>query len=535
MRRVQLARVFPDSKSFVDLRLVRSENETLADFDELLRDTGGAPSRARLADFVRVHFADGDELEPWTPPDFDPDPPLLARVRDPRLREFARDLVGIWPRLGRRVKPVVAAHPERYSLLSVPHGFVVPGGRFREMYYWDSYWTVRGLLASGMRDAARGVLDNLLHLVGRFGYVPNGCRQYYLGRSQPPMLAAAVAAYVNVTDDVAWLAGAAPLVERELQYWLDNRRVSVRVRGTTYELLRYRASSEPGGPRPESYYEDYEVASELPDDASRENFYMEIKSAAESGWDFSSRWFASEDGNLTDVRASRVVPVDLNAMFAGALRLAGEFRSRLKDKRAALKWWSLARYWRGAVDAVLWHPADGVWYDYDIAVQAPRRGFYPSCAAPLWAGAVEEDRAPEYAARLLAYLTSSGALHFPGGVPASLQQTGEQWDFPNAWPPLQSVLIGALRASGNKSAHEEAARLAGVWVRANYAGYRRWRKMFEKYSATEPGHQGGGGEYDVQDGFAWTNGVALHLLELYGDSMTLHDDIPQPPAVTQLR
>lgn len=539
LHKVQLARIFPDSKTFVDLKLTRSENETLTDFAQLMQDTNKNPSRDQLAGFVDDHFMEGNELAPWMPPDFDPDPPILEQIVDLKLKQFAKSVIGIWAKLGRRVDHEVIEHPERYSFLYVPHGFIVPGGRFKELYYWDSFWMVRGLLISNMTDTARGMIENLLYLVDKLGYIPNGSRIYYLGRSQPPLLAAMVANYFAVTGDIAWLQKHLPTVEMELQYWLSKKKVTIEVDGKNYMLLRYLADRTGKGPRPESYYEDYTTARDLPNDDMREDFYAEMKSAAESGWDFSTRWFVTAEdivGNLTDVHATRILPVDLNAIFAGALQLAGDFRYRLKDRREAQKWWSLAKYWRSAIENVMWDPKDGVWYDYDAQARAPRRHFYPSCATPLWSGAVEKNDAPVYAGRLVKYLVSSGGLNYPGGIPSSVLYSGEQWDYPNAWPPLQSILIGGLDASGNDEAKELAKEQAKLWIRANYIGYTKWHKMFEKYSAVKPGHQGSGGEYEVQDGFGWTNGVALELLQRYGKELALDDQPPSNvPYVRQVR
>lgn len=540
LHRVQLARIFPDSKSFVDLRLVHTENETLADFSKLMQETKHNPSREQLGNFLDQHFLEGNELDKWMPPDFDPDPPILDQIRDPKLKQFAKNVIGIWAKLGRKVKTEVTQHPDRFSFIPVPNGFIVPGGRFKELYYWDSFWVVRGLLISNMTQTAKGMIENLLHLVDKLGYIPNGSRIYYLGRSQPPLLTAMVASYFAATGDLTWLEQHLPTVEKELQYWLDKKKVTVKVKGNNYVLLRYLSDRKGEGPRPESYYEDYTTARMLPNGTKREDFYLEMKSAAESGWDFSSRWFVTATdevaGNLTDVHASRILPVDLNAIFAGALELAGDFRNRLKDRREAQKWWSLAKYWRSAIENVMWDPVDGVWYDYDAEAKVPRKYFYPSCATPLWTGAIEPYDAPKYAEKLVKYLLSSGALDFPGGVPASVLHSGEQWDYPNAWPPLQSILIGGLENSGYEAATRLARELAQLWIRANYIGYSQWKKLFEKYSAVQPGHQGGGGEYGVQDGFGWTNGVALELLQRYGREMTLDENAaPALPYVYQVK
>jgi alpha,alpha-trehalase len=519
------------------MKLTQSQNETLADFSKLMHDTNRNPSREELAYFVNNHFSEGNELSQWMPPDFDPDPPILSQIIDPKLKLFARSVIGIWAKLGRKVDTQVSANPDKYSFLYVPNGFIVPGGRFKELYYWDSFWMIRGLLISNMTQTAKGMIENLLYLVDKVGYVPNGSRVYYLGRSQPPLLAAMVASYFAATQDLAWLEQHVSTVEKELQFWLDKKKVTVEIEGMKYVLLRYFSDTKGKGPRPESYYEDFKNALELNDDL-REDFYAEMKSAAESGWDFSTRWFVTPGdtvGNLTDVHASRILPVDLNAIFAGALELAGDFRSRLKDRRDAQKWYSLAKYWRNAIEKVMWHSGDGVWYDYDAQAKSPRKHFYPSCATPLWAGAVDKSDAPMYAEKLVKYLHSSGGLDFPGGVPSSVLYSGEQWDYPNAWPPLQSILIGGLDASGNREAKMLAEEQAKLWIRANYIGYNTWHKMFEKYSAVQPGHQGSGGEYKVQDGFGWTNGVALELLQRYGREMFMDDDVPTLPYVRQVR
>lgn len=526
LRTVQLARIFPDSKTFVDLKLAHTESVTMANFTNLMKETNNNPSREQIRSFVDDNFIDGDELINWNPPDFDPNPPLLDQIADPKLRQFAKDIINIWPGLGRKVSSDVAVNSDQYSFIYVPNGFIVPGGRFKELYYWDSFWIIRGLLISNMKQTAKGMIENFLHLVNKLGYIPNGSRIYYLGRSQPPLLTLMVYDYYTATGDVAWLAQNIGTVERELLYWLEKKKLTVEVNGQHYMLLRYASDEEDVGPRPESYYEDYFTSRVLPDD-KREKFYMEMKSAAESGWDFSSRWFVTAKnvsrGNLTDVHTTRILPVDLNSIFAGALQIVGDLRYELKDRRGAQKWWSLAKYWRIAIENVLWDSNDGVWHDYDTMAKSRRRHFYPSCAAPLWAGAVEPTTSPVYASHFVRYLLSTSALNFPGGIPTSLWHTGEQWDFPNAWPPLQSIMIGGLENSGYDEAKKLAREQVTIWIRANYIGFSKWQKMFEKYSSVQPGDHGGGGEYSVQSGFGWTNGIVLELLQRYGKVLRLDE------------
>lgn len=519
---VQTARIFRDSKTFVDLKMIKSQSETLEDFDELLNNTDNNPTKSQLEQFVSEHFEEGNELMKWTPTDFQTDPPLLNKIKDKNFQKFAKDLVGIWPTLARKVGPEVDEFPDRHSLISIPNGFIIPGGRFKEVYYWDSYWIIEGLILSGMTETAKGMIENFLYLVKTFKHIPNGSRVYYSERSQPPLLTAMVSKYMEATNDTDWLRSNLPTIEEELYFWSDNRMVDVVVNGKNYVLLRYSAESE--GPRPESYAEDYAFASEIRDSGKQQEFYSDMKSAAESGWDFSSRWFINENGsnvgNLTDVKTRRLITVDLNAIYAAALEKVGDFNSMLGQNRAAKKWWMLAEYMRNAIDTVLWNEEDGVWYDFDIKLNQHRRNFHPSNVAPLWMDCIDTDKLQHHGPKVVEYLKRSGGLSYPGGIPSSVSRTGEQWDLPNAWPPLQSMVVQALKNINTKESNELALEMAQKWVRANYKGFKKSEEMFEKYDAERPGEYGGGGEYVVQSGFGWTNGVVLEMLDQYGDIMS---------------
>lgn len=519
---VQTARIFKDSKTFVDLKMIKSENDTLEDFDKLMNETNDNPTREQLQSFVSQHFEEGDELMNWTPTDFNPNPPILDKIKDEKFKKFAKDLVNIWPTLARKMRDEVSLNPDRNSLVYVPNGFIIPGGRFKEIYYWDSYWIIEGLILSGMTETAKGMIENFLHLVKKFGHIPNGSRVYYAERSQPPLLIAMVDKYVKVTKDINWLRDNLATLEEELSFWVTKRTINVTKDDKDYTLLRYFAESR--GPRPESYAEDYAYASEIRDETKQQTFFTNLKSAAESGWDFSTRWFFTENsaniGNLSNIHTTKIVPVDLNSMYAGALETMGNFNSMLKDKKSAKKWWTMAEYWRLAIDKVLWDPKDGIWYDYNLETRQPRKGFFPSNVAPLWAKCVEAENLIEYGPKVIEYLKRSTALSFPGGIPTSVSRSGEQWDHPNAWPPLQSMVVEALKHINTDESNRMAQETAQKWVRANYIGYNKTEEMFEKYDAEKPGDYGGGGEYVVQSGFGWTNGVVLEMLNYYGQVIT---------------
>ncbi|KAM3964472.1 trehalase [Aphomia sociella] len=527
LHHVQLQRIFNDSKTFVDLQMRYDQNTTLAAFDDLLNETNKNPTKEQIKSFVDKYFDSTSELEDWTPKDYTDDPSFLAGIQDEKLKQFGKDINAIWPILGRKVKPEVFEKPEQYSLVPVSHGFIIPGGRFKELYYWDTYWIIEGLLISGMHETAKGVIENLIELLKIFGHIPNGSRWYYQERSQPPLLSAMMSLYIRETKDIKFLRANIGVLEDELRYWLDTQIVTFDKDDQSYTLLRYFSPSL--GPRPESYYEDYTDAQQFDTEERRTEFYNDLKSAAESGWDFSSRWFIENNGEntggLNKIHTRDLIPVDLNAIFTNALQNMAYFRAILRQPLHAAHWAFVAKQWKNSIEKVLWHEEDGIWYDYDMSHNQHRRYFYPSNVSPLWMGAVDKSLVKKHAPRVISYLRNSQGLDYPGGIPASLVNTGEQWDLPNAWPPLVSMVVNALEALDTDESKELAFQVAQTWVRACYKGFTESGQMFEKYDVETPGKFGGGGEYNVQFGFGWSNGVVLEFLTKYGKQLAAEDSL----------
>lgn len=169
-----------------------------------------------------------------------------------------------------------------------------------------------------------------------------------------------------------------------------------------------------------------------------------------------------------------------------------------------------------AVNEVLWDEATGSWLDYDLINQKLRPYFTPTNLSPLWTNCFNQSRSKLIADRILDYINQTGVDEYPGGVPNSLYQSGEQWDFPNVWAPMQYILIYGLENLNDERASSLAYRWAERWIQSNYVAFRKTGAMYEKYVATEFGAFGGGGEYEVQKGFGWSNGVILDLLDRYG-------------------
>ena len=218
-------------------------------------------------------------------------PKFIETINDPEYKIWAQHLSSIWEDLVRKIPLEVKTNPDRYSLIYLKEPFVVPGGRFREMYYWDTYWSIIGLLHSEIFHIAKGTIRNLLSLVKRYGFVPNGNRKYYTNRSQPPFLTLMVRRYFETTQDLKFVEEAIPTLLKEYEFWMKHRTTVVRTSSNTFTLNQYKAVSNT--PRPESFKEDFNIMHKTgccDNKKKQKHVYSNIVSAAESGWDFSSRY-----------------------------------------------------------------------------------------------------------------------------------------------------------------------------------------------------------------------------------------------------
>jgi alpha,alpha-trehalase len=324
---VQTARLFADGKTFVDARPLRAASEIGARY---LAARGGPGFSIRA--FVDSQFAVPGAVG--------------EGVRADTTRAMEAHIRALWP--------VLTHDPDRpdlrSSLIPLPYVYVVPGGRFREVYYWDSYFTMLGLVESGRAETVRSMLDNFASLVNRVGHVPNGNRTYYLSRSQPPYFAAMVGLYARAADTARALRYL-PALEREHAFWMDG---AERLRpGTAYRravrlpdgALLNRYYDDRADPRPESYREDEALGRTLPEGAAREGFYRNTRAGAESGWDFSSRWMR-DPRDLRTLEVLDLAPVDLNALLYNSERTIAAFRRArggAGDAAAAARFDEMAR------------------------------------------------------------------------------------------------------------------------------------------------------------------------------------------------
>ncbi|KAL3125943.1 hypothetical protein niasHT_009472 [Heterodera trifolii] len=528
-----------DPKHIVDRPLIKSAEETVEDFKTLfgvkewMNVKVRTLDRAKLKKFVREHFGKADDfLDSPKPVDWKENPPKLQNIADPQLKTFANQLHDLWKELGKKMPD--SAKEKKSTLIYVPNPFVVPGGRFREFYYWDAYWIVRGLLASGMTESVKHMCDNYAEMVNKFGFVPNGGRIYYNKRSQPPFLTFMVNDYFAETGDTEYLKTILPVLEKELQFWRSKRSVQVNVKERLRTFYQYRAESNV--PRPESFCQDVDLVKDIPNLEEKKRIWNELASAAESGWDFSSRWI-EEDTNeanealkwkLTRLMITKIVPVDLNALICGNLEMLSNLYHQIGDKGKANKYHKEFQAFREDVHDLFYDK--GGWFDYNLKNQTLIKRFYGSIVVPLFARCyhtADVEETEKILSQLEEFDRNNKIMSQQFGVPTSAIASGQQWDFPNIWPPLAHMLIEGLRRSGIKRMEDKARDLAQKYVSANHELFNQCGKhMFEKTTADE-GAPGKGGEYTVQIGFGWTNGAILDLLVTYGKEMKLDSDFPK--------
>ncbi len=484
---VQRSGLFPDSKTFVDRVPRRDPAAILVDYNAAC----AADAAPDLSVFVAENFAA-------------PEPtPHAADATGTKTGGDALEthLRASWAVLRR--DPVLARPGS--SLLPLPQPYVVPGGRFDEIYYWDSYFTMLGLEVSGEHALIASMVENFASLIRRYGHVPNGNRSYYLSRSQPPFFALMVE-LLSAREPTALLRYL-PELQAEYDYWMD--RSAATRHGVTLAdgsmLARYFDAADT--PRPESFVEDEELAE--PAARPAKGLWRDVRAAAESGWDFSSRWLG--DGrSMATIRTTQIVPVDLNCLLVHLERtLAEAFRQRAEptDAGRATEFAAAAEARSAAINRHCWSARDGFYFDYDLETGRPAPALTLAGMTPLFVGIASSDQAGAVAAVLRAKFLR------PGGLVTTLAHTGQQWDAPNGWAPLQWMAVAGLERYGHGGLAAEVARR---WLRLNEQVYRRTGKMMEKYDVTDLDRLAGGGEYPTQDGFGWTNGVWLRLWQDYG-------------------
>uniref|UniRef100_A0A914I4H6 Trehalase n=1 Tax=Globodera rostochiensis TaxID=31243 RepID=A0A914I4H6_GLORO len=499
LQAVQDARLFADSKYFVDMPLKQDPVSTLRDF-------------YALGDRVK----DSSVLEAFVESHFEP-PGVGHCICTGYGVTFADESKTMFE----SIKSVT-----HFSMSHI-HSSSLAGG-FGNFITGIRFGFSKVCCSRRCMTRQRVVILNLIYMVDHHGFVPNGGRIYYLSRSQPPLLTPMVYEYFLATGDLDFVHQVLPTLEKEQHFWNLNRARSFLHPETNEELFQYyqyRAAMK--GPRPESYREDMELAKGLSSAAEREAIWSNVASAAETGWDFSTRWFAQEGPGMHDIKSIRtwsIVPVDLNAFMCINMRYMAAFYEIFGNIEKKKEYYERYQKMKLAIKRLHWNETDGIWYDYDLEREAHSNTYYVSNALPLYSKCYddEDDVTPH---KVFEYLKREGVLNFTKGIPTSLAMGSiQQWDKENAWPPMVHMVVEGFRTSGDLDLMKAAEQMATQWLIVNYKGYVSTYAMFEKYNASmfnEEGCGGSGGEYEVQKGFGWTNGVILDLLDKYGAKISV--------------
>jgi alpha,alpha-trehalase len=382
-------------------------------------------------------------------------------------------------------KNVERFHPkDDESLLGLPKPYLVPSYRlktgfdYNELYYWDSYFMVQGMLDEEHQELVSGILEDLMALFERFKVIPNASRTYLTGRSQPPFLTTFIFdIYQTYGLDNDWLKQAMKLAEREYEtVWMGVKKPNERQ--VHKGLSRY-----------------YDIN------------YLHDLAEAESGWDMTPRF---------DRRALNFLPVDLNALLYKYETDFARVARMFDDKRAAAKWDDAAKVRKETMDKLMWDRVRGLYYDYNYV--KGKRGSVSSLAAyfPMWAGMVTDKQAAALV-KALRRFEHKGGLATTDALPLGQFVLGSlptQWAYPNGWAPLHFIVVKALERYGY---HADARRIAMKWLKTNMQWYNDEHVFLEKYNVVAPEKPPVKGLYPSQTGFGWTNAVFERFCQDYVD------------------
>lgn len=374
------------------------------------------------------------------------------------------------------------------ELFYLPNPYVVPGGVFQQLFYWDSYFIIIGLKFSKSKTLIKGIVENFLYEMKTFGIIPNSSEIAHLSRSQPPFLTSMIE---EVWDgDKEWLRNAYEVAKIEynevwmnpkthynetigLNRYFDNLDSMLRVRGEAY--LNFNKINIPIE-------------------------FLQERIEAESGWDYTSR-FHQECGHF--------IPVDLNSLLYKYEVDFIKFAQILELQDEANNWQQRALKRKNLMDKYLWNKTYGVYFDFNYVYNKQNFNYSLATFYPLWAGVASFHQADSVAKSIPFFLHD-------GGMVTSLTKSGHQWDYPNGWAPLQWIVINGLQNYGFK---KESIEIARRWIYLCTEMFMRYGKLYEKYNVVDFNIDTVG-RYPLQEGFGWTNGVYEKIVfDILGSEM----------------
>src|SRR6267143_1316281 len=448
------------------------------------------------------------------------------------------------PQVIHKLGEVDTSNLEPPGLLYLNNEYVVPGGRFNEMYGWDSYFIVRGLVEDKRIELARGMVENFVFEIEHYGAVLNANRTYYLTRAQPPFLTSMILSVYDAQkaagkEDRAWLERAYGYASRDYGLWTREPHLA----GTT-GLSRYYDFGN--GPAPESVKDETghyrQVAAFFLGQPQNEwrnyvvpqkeqphvgplfalqvcdstktmaqaacdsggaaslsaDYYKGDRAMRESGYDVSFRF------GPHGARTHHFAPVCLNSLLYKTEKDLEQISGMLGRPADAEDWRKRAEERKERIQQYLWDSERGSYFDYDFENGKRSDYEYVTAFFPLWAGIPT----PEQARAVMQHLPT---FEKPGGLVMSPHETGAQWDFPYAWAPDQLVADEGFRRYGFNA---EADRVSYEFLSTVAENFRRDGTIREKYNAVTRSSetQVTAGYHMNIVGFGWTNGVFLELL-----------------------
>ena len=460
--------IFSDGKAISDLELKESP--------EIISEQ-----------YKRQKNIDGFSLKSFTNKYFQPAKSLAIAFESDTNRSIQDHLETLWNVLKRDADSSKSIS----TLLGLPFPYIVPGGRFNEIYYWDSYFTMLGLEVSKEYSTILHMVDNFAHMIDQYGFIPNGNRSYFLSRSQPPFFSLMIELANGFTEENLFLKYKKQLF-KEYSFWMKGGR---RVELDDAVLNKYHDNLDT--PRIEMYSDDIELI-EREKERSKE-ILLNIRAACESGWDFSSRWL-TDPFNLESIETSNLIQVDLNCLLyhvETSLEIAFEESG---DYESAEEFGKLATRRAELVNKYFWD--EDFYYDYDFKNQRTTGRKTLAALYPLYFKIANPAQAES-----VARIVEEDFLK-DGGLITSTIHSGQQWDAPNGWAPLQWISYKALK---NYSYTNLANEVKSRWMSLNEKVYHNTGKMMEKYNVVDVDLESGGGEYPVQDGFGWTNNLLINF------------------------
>ncbi|MBM7418836.1 MULTISPECIES: trehalase family glycosidase [Chryseobacterium] len=473
---VQRSQIFEDQKTMTDAVPLFSVSEINSKYENE-KNTEGFD----LKQFVLSNF------------DF-----LGTKISITREKQLLIDehIEKLWDELTR------TAYEEKGTLLKLPRPYIVPGGRFNEFFYWDSYFIMLGLQTSGRIEMMENIIENCSYLIQTVGFVPNASRTHFLSRSQPPYFSLMLDLLFEITNDENIYIKYYDTLEKEYAFWmngekdLENGSNIKRVVKTVNGDILNRYFDEENEPRPESYLIDIEDG-----ENAGEEFFRNIRSACESGWDFSSRWFADGD-KIQTIETLNLAQVDLNSLLWHLENTLAK-SSSLQNLSEKEKYYSeRATGRKQMIDKYFWDENSGTYKDYHMKKNIKTSSEHIAAFYPLFLGLATENQAKSVAKNI------EEKFLYQGGLVTTTKNSGQQWDFPNAWAPYQWLGFKSMKNYGFDNLAEK---IKTNWSSNVERVYRNTGKLMEKYNALDIETVAGGGEYPNQDGFGWTNGVYLKL------------------------